>query len=130
MVLGLGIDLVEVARIEQALDRFGDRFAERVLHPEELAYCRSQKRPGPFIAARFAAKEAVSKAIGTGIGSELGWQDIIVRRLPSGAPAVELLGKGRALMKSLGASRIHLSLTHTDGHAAAAAVMESGAVSP
>jgi holo-[acyl-carrier protein] synthase len=130
MVLGLGIDLVEVARIEQALERFGDRFIERVLHPEELSYCRAQKRPGPFIAARFAAKEAVSKAFGTGIGSDLGWQDIIIHRLPSGAPEVRLLGKGLALSTARGAGRIHLSLTHTGAHAAAAAVIETALVSP
>jgi holo-[acyl-carrier protein] synthase len=125
MVLGIGIDLVEVTRIEEAIHRFGDRFIERVLHPEELAYCMAQNKPGPFIAARFAAKEAVSKALGTGIGSELGWQDIIVRRLSSGAPHVELRNKGLELMRIKGGVRILLSLTHTGGHAAAAVVIET-----
>jgi holo-[acyl-carrier protein] synthase len=125
MVLGIGIDLVEVSRIEQAVQRFGSRFIERVLHPEEMAYCRAQKNPGPFIAARFAAKEAVSKALGTGIGAELGWQDIVVKRLSSGAPHVELRDKGLELMRIKGGNRILLSLTHTGSHAAAAVVIET-----
>jgi holo-[acyl-carrier protein] synthase len=124
MVLGLGIDLIEVSRVQHALERFGDRFIERVLHPDELAYCRAQKNPAPFIAARFAAKEAVSKAFGTGIGSALGWHDILIRRRPSGEPHVELVGKGLELMRSRGGQRLVLSLTHTSGHAAAAVVLE------
>jgi holo-[acyl-carrier protein] synthase len=129
MVLGIGIDLVEIARIEAALARFGERFSERVLHPEELAYCASQKHPARSIAARFAAKEAVSKAFGTGIGSELGWHDIVVRRGDSGAPQIELSAKGAAFMRQRSVGTIHLSLTHTGGHAAAVAVLDSHPIS-
>ena len=129
MVVGIGIDLVEIARIETALERFGERFAERVLHPDELAYCSSQKHPARSIAARFAAKEAVSKAFGTGIGSELGWHDIVVRHRGSGAPQIELSAKGTALMRLRAVASIHLSLTHTNGHAAAVAVLDSQPIS-
>jgi holo-[acyl-carrier protein] synthase len=126
MIIGTGVDLIEVARIRSALERFGDRFVERVLHANELAYCRSHRDPGPFLAARFAAKEAVSKAFGTGIGAALGWLDIEVRRRESGEPYVVLHGKGDALLTSRGACALHLSLSHTSQHAVAVAILEAG----
>ena len=125
MILGLGIDLVEIERIRRAYDRFGERFLARVLVKLEIDYCLSQKDPAPSIAARFAAKEAVSKALGTGIGLSLGWQDIEIKRLASGMPTVGLTGAGAALMSQWGARSVHLSLTHTATHAAAVAVVES-----
>lgn len=124
MILGLGIDLVEVARIERALKRFGPRFLERILHGNELAYCQSQTAPAGTVAARFAAKEAVSKAFGTGIGEELGWKDIEVVRLSSGQPSVRLHGKAVELLAARGGRNVHLSITHTAGHASAVAVVE------
>lgn len=125
MILGTGIDIIEVARIASAYERFGDRFVQRILHDGELAYCLSHKTPGPFLAARFAAKEAISKAFGTGIGGELGWRDMEVRRKDSGEPYVVLHGKGQELLKSRGGRLVHLSLSHTAVHAAAVAVLES-----
>lgn len=125
MILGTGIDLVEVTRIESSHERFGERFLRRLLRPEEIAYCLSLTRPGPHLAARFAAKEAVSKAFGTGIGAELGWLDIEIVRSPSGKPAVVLHGAGLDLLQRRGGKRIHLSLTHTAVHAAAVAILES-----
>ena len=74
MILGIGIDIIEVARIRSSFEKFGERFVNRILLPDEIAYCLSHKNPAPFIAARFTAKEAISKAYGTGIGASLGWQ--------------------------------------------------------
>src|SRR5262245_1014890 len=76
MILGIGIDIIEVGRIEASYKKFGERFLQRILHPAEISYCLSHRSPGPFLAARFAAKEAISKAFGTGIGAQLGWQDV------------------------------------------------------
>lgn len=124
MILGTGIDLVEVDRIEDSIARFGDRFLRRILCPEELAYCLAHLRPGPHVAARFAAKEAVGKAFGTGIGSPFGWQDIEVVRLASGAPAIRLHGQGQILREAREVERIHLSLSHTLKLATAVAILE------
>ena len=124
MILGTGIDLIEVARIASSLEKFGDRLVNRILLPDEIAYCRSHKNPAPFLAARFAAKEAVSKAFGTGIGAALGWQDIEVRRKETGAPFVVLHGRGQELFAARGARQLHISLTHTEHYAAATAVLE------
>lgn len=124
MILGTGIDIVEVARVQGSLDRFGDRFLNRVLLPGEIAYCMGNKVPGPFVAVRFAAKEAISKAFGTGIGAQLGWHDMEVRRKESGEPFVVMHGGGLRLFESRGAKRLHLSLSHTQHYAAAVAVLE------
>ncbi len=124
MILGTGVDIIEVERIRAAVERFGERFLNRILRPEEIAYCRSHRDPGPFLAARFAAKEAISKAFGTGIGAELGWLDIEVRRKDSGEPFVVLHDRGGDLFVARGASRIHLTLSHTGKYAAAVAILE------
>jgi len=124
MILGTGIDLIEVARIEESYRRFGERFLQRILRPGEIAYCLSLARPGPHLAARFAAKEAVSKAFGTGIGAELGWHDIEVRRRESGQPWIELHDAGADLLKRRQGRTIHLSLSHTAATAVAVAILE------
>jgi holo-[acyl-carrier protein] synthase len=124
MILGTGIDIVEVARIASSYQKFGERFVSRILVPEEIAYCLAHKRPAPYLAVRFAAKEAVSKAFGTGLGVELGWRDIEIRRHQTGAPYVVLHGKGQALFAARGATKLHLSLTHTEQYAAATAILE------
>ena len=124
MILGTGIDLVEVARIRSSLEKFGERFLKRILRPDESAYCLSHKDPAPFVAGRFAAKEAISKAFGTGIGSQLGWLDMEVCRKDSGEPFVTLHDAGLALLAARGGRRIHLSLTHTANHASAVALLE------
>ena len=124
MILGTGIDLIEVARIAASFEKFGERFVNRVLVADEVAYCLAHKNPAPFLAARFAAKEAVSKAFGIGIGAQLGWQDIEIRRKESGEPFVVLHGKGAELFAARGAQRLHLSLTHTENYAAASAILE------
>jgi holo-[acyl-carrier protein] synthase len=124
VILGTGIDLIEVDRVEAARERHGERFLERILHPSEMAYCLSHKFPGSFLAARFAAKEAISKAFGTGIGAQLGWQDMEIARKESGEPYVILHGKGLELLARRGARRIHLTLSHTEKHATALAILE------
>lgn len=125
MILGTGIDIIEVARIASSHEKFGERFVNRILLPAEIAYCLGHRRPAPFLAARFAAKEAVSKAFGTGIGAQLGWQDIEVRRRESGEPYVVLHGKGHELFEARGAKKLHLSLSHTEYYAAATAILEA-----
>ncbi len=125
MILGVGIDIIEVSRIEASYERFGERFINRILHPEEIKYCLSHRAPGPFLAVRFAAKEAISKAFGTGIGAQLGWHDMEVRRKESGEPYVILHGAGQALFQARGARAILISLSHTQQHATAVAVLES-----
>jgi len=125
VILGTGIDIIEVARIEASHEKFGERFLNRILRPGEIEYCLGHKRPGPFLAARFAAKEAISKAFGTGIGSQLAWQDMEVGRRPSGQPFVILHGAGLQLLETRRGRIVHLSLSHTLTYAAAMAVLES-----
>jgi holo-[acyl-carrier protein] synthase len=125
MILGIGIDIIEVDRIQSSYERFGERFVNRILLPSEISYCLSHKSPAPFLAARFAAKEAVSKAFGTGIGAQLGWQDIEICKRESGEPYVVLHGGGMELMKQRGAQRVLVSLSHTQAHATAVAILEN-----
>src|SRR5438105_9324832 len=124
MILGIGIDIIEVARIEASYERFGERFLNRILHPNEISYCLSHKAPGPFLAARFAAKEAISKSFGTGIGAQLGWQDMEIGRKDSGEPYVILHDKGKQLLVARRAAAVRISLSHTQNHAAAVAILE------
>lgn len=124
MILGVGIDITDIDRIRASMTRHGDRFLERFLNPEELTYCRSQADPARSAAARWAAKEAVAKAFGTGFGQELGWKDLEVVRHETGAPAIRLHGKANDLMRRRRASSLHVSLTHEKTHAAAVAVLE------
>ncbi|MCX8156494.1 MAG: holo-ACP synthase [Verrucomicrobiae bacterium] len=125
MILGVGIDIIEVARIEQSYQRFGERFLQRILRPAEITYCLSFKHPGPHLAARFAAKEAVSKAFGTGIGAQLSWQAIEVERRPSGEPFITLHEEGLVLLATRGGRQVLISLTHTTQYAAAVAILEA-----
>lgn len=124
MILGTGTDIIEVERIRVAAERHGERFLQRILLPAEIDYCRVHRDPGPFLAVRFAAKEAVSKAFGTGIGAALGWLDIEVRRKESGEPYVVLHGKANDLMAARGAKHLHLTLSHTQNYAVAVAILE------
>jgi holo-[acyl-carrier protein] synthase len=124
MILGIGIDIIEVARIAASYEKFGERFLNRILHPAEISYCLSHKAPGPFLAARFAAKEAISKAFGTGIGAQLGWHDMEVGRKPSGEPFVILHDNGEKLLKERNGRIVLISLSHTQVHATAIAVLE------
>jgi holo-[acyl-carrier protein] synthase len=124
-VLGIGVDLVENARIQHSLDRFGERFLQRVFTPGEIEYSQSMKYPARHLAARFAAKEAVSKAFGTGIGKAMGWKDIDVRRKASGEPFVILEGGAKQLAEERGVSAVWITLSHTENHAMAMIVVEA-----
>src|SRR5882762_2355249 len=125
MILGVGIDIIAVARIQSSHERFGERFLNRILHPNEIGYCLTHRAPAPFLAARFAAKEAISKAFGTGIGAQLGWQDMEVGRKESGEPFVILHEAGQQLLQKRGARAVLISLSHTEAHASAVAILES-----
>jgi holo-[acyl-carrier protein] synthase len=124
-VLGIGVDLVECARIQHSLDRFGERFLHRVFTDGEIAYSQSMKFPARHLAARFAAKEALSKAFGTGIGKAMGWKDIDVHKKPSGEPFVVLHDAGKRLAAERGVTKVFITLSHTDNHAMAMIVLES-----
>jgi holo-[acyl-carrier protein] synthase len=124
-VLGVGVDLVENARIQHSLDRFGDRFLQRVFTQGEIEYSQSMKFPARHLAARFAAKEAVSKAFGTGIGKAMGWKDIDVHRKPSGEPFVVLEGGAKKLAEERRVAAVWITLSHTEHHAMAMIVLEA-----
>jgi holo-[acyl-carrier protein] synthase len=128
-VLGIGVDLVENARIQHSLDRFGERFLQRVFTAGEIEYSQSMKFPARHLAARFAAKEALSKAFGTGIGKAMGWKDIDVRKKPSGEPFVVLEGGAKQLADDRGVRAVWISLSHTEHHAMAVIVIEGAAPS-
>jgi len=125
VISGTGIDLIEVARVASAHEKHGERFLQRILRPGEIAYCLSYKSPAPFLAARFAAKEAVSKAFGTGIGAQLGWQDIEICRKESGEPFILLHDKALQLLATRSARLVHITISHTATHATALAILES-----
>ncbi len=123
ILVGLGSDLVDVDRIRGVRERQGERFLQRVFTDEERAYCMQMKFPDKHLAARFAAKEAVSKAFTTGIGKELGWKSISVYHGPRHEPRVRLDEKGEALLKQIGASHVILTLSHTETAAMAVAAL-------
>ena len=123
-VIGTGVDLVENERIGALVEKWGSRFKDRVFLPSEQAYCDSKASPALYYAARFAVKEAVSKAFGTGIGPSLGWLDIeVVRNTESGAPSVELSEHGRKLALQQGVARVLISISHTHHFAVAHALL-------
>ncbi|NWK54666.1 holo-ACP synthase [Verrucomicrobiaceae bacterium N1E253] len=122
-VFGIGIDVVEVQRIASSMAEFGSRFAQKIFTESEREYCEGQKNPAIHYAARFAAKEAVAKALGTGIGKDLAWLDMEIRRRDSGEPEVFLSGDGEAFARSRGIQEIKISLTHAEHYAAANAVV-------
>jgi len=121
-IVGIGIDVVETARIARSIESLGDHFLDRVFTEKEREYCDKMKFPELHYAARFAAKEAISKTFGTGIGKETGWRDMEILRRDSGEPYVVLRGAGKAFAESKGITEIMISLSHADHYAAANAV--------
>lgn len=121
-IFGIGIDVVEVERIGSAIDRLGEPFLAKLFTAAERGYCESQKNSSLHYAARFAAKEAVSKALGTGIGGEAGWLDLEITRDPSGAPKLFLQGNAAEFARQHGITDIQISLTHARDYAAANAI--------
>ncbi len=121
-ILGHGIDIIEVDRIAQSLNDHADRFLDRVFTARERAYADQAKRKNEHLAARFAAKEAVMKALGTGWGQGVAWTDIEVVLLPSGQPTIALTGKAAEVAATLGVTHWSVSLTHTETSAAASVI--------
>jgi holo-[acyl-carrier protein] synthase len=124
MVLGLGTDLIEIERIQISMDRFGERFLERVFTAGEIAYCRAKKQSGESFAARFAAKEAGAKALGTGISRGVSWKEIEVRREMGQRPTLHFSGRAGELAGAMGVRRAQLSLSHSRKLAIAVVVVE------
>lgn len=125
MILGTGFDLVAVARFARFLARRGESGLARLFTPAELSYCLSHADPAPFLAVRFAAKEAFYKAVGSGVGGSRGWKDVEVVRLASGRPLLMLHGQAAAVAHDMQVRNIHLSLTHTHETAGAFVVFEA-----
>ena len=124
MVIGLGTDLIEIERIEHSVARFGERFLERVFTPGEIAYCQAKRGSAESFAARFAAKEAGAKALGTGISRGVSWKEFEVRRQPGQRPELHLSGRAAEIAAALGVRRISLSLTHSREMSMAVVVAE------
>lgn len=125
MIIGSGIDMVEIRRIEHAVDRYGGRFLDRVFTQREQTYCLRKRNSGESFAARFAAKEAGAKALGTGISYGVSWLEIEVVREPSGRPTLEFHGRAAQIASRLGAVHAALSITHTAELAMASVVLEN-----
>jgi holo-[acyl-carrier protein] synthase len=124
MLIGTGVDLIEIERIAHSIERFGERFLHRVYTPQEIAYCTRKRVHAESFAARFAAKEAGAKALGTGISRGVTWSEFQVTRQTGGRPVLELTGRAEMLARQLGVKNISLSLTHTGSLAMATVMME------
>lgn len=124
MIVGTGVDIAEVPRIKASLERFGERFLRRLFTSEEARYCLGKPNTEERLAARFAAKEAGMKALGTGLRHGITWHDLEVVRLPGQRPVLKLSGKAAEFASRMGCRRIHLSLSHTADHAIAYVILE------
>lgn len=129
MILGVGVDLVRVARMRPMLDRHGPRLLERLLHPDERAELPAV-RPEGFVARRFAAKEALAKALGCGVGRDMALNEVCVIHDPAGRPGLALSGSAARTAARLGVARIHLSISDEHDYAQAFVVLEGGAGLP
>jgi len=125
VIVGTGIDVVEVPRIAAAIERFGDRFLRRIFTEGEILYCQSKANRIERFAARFAAKEAGMKAIGTGWSRGVRWRDLEVTRHPGGRPTLAFHGKAGEIARSLGVAHVAISLTHTASEAIAHVILEN-----
>lgn len=126
MIIGSGIDLIEIVRIQQSMVRYGNRFLNRVFTAAEQAYCLRKRNAAESFAVRFAAKEAAAKALGTGISHGVSWREIEVTRAPSGKPGLHLHGRAAQIASRLGVAHAALSLTHSQAMAVATVVLEDG----
>ena len=126
MILGSGIDLVEIGRIQQSLERYGQRFLNRVYTSAEQAYCLRKRKAAESLAARFAAKEAAAKALGTGISGGVNWLEIEVTREPGGRPTLLFHGRAAEIAARLGVVHAALSITHTSDLSMANVILEDG----
>ena len=123
-VIGIGVDVIECARIRHSMDRFGDRFLHRVFTEGEIEYSMSMKFPERHLAARFAGKEAASKAFGTGIGRTMGWRNIDIRKKESGEPFLVFSGPAETFAAERGVTSALITLSHTENYAVACVVLE------
>ncbi|MCU0228032.1 MAG: holo-[acyl-carrier-protein] synthase [Bryobacterales bacterium] len=130
MIVGVGVDLAEVDRIRQSFERYGVRFRDRIYTPLEVDYCERKANKYERYAARFAAKEAGMKAIGTGMRGGVRWQDFEVVNLPSGKPTLRFHGKAAEYAQRLGVTRVALSMTHTAATSLAHVILESADATP
>lgn len=124
MIIGLGLDIAEVLRVQAAIERHGQRFLDRVFTPKEIEYCERFKNKFERYAGRFAAKEAVMKALGTGWRRGIRWVDLEVVREQSGRPTISLAGEAAKIARQLGVKRISISITHTESQALAQVIFE------
>lgn len=125
MIVGLGVDMEEITRVGEAIKRHGRSFLDRIFTPAEIAYCERHRDSVERYAARFAAKEATMKALGTGWGKGVRWRDIEVARKPGGRPTIVLHGVAREHAERMGARKVSLSITHTGNFALAEVILEN-----
>jgi holo-[acyl-carrier protein] synthase len=125
MILGTGIDVIDIDRIARSIERFGDHFLRRIYTAGEIAYCLRKRRNAESFAARFAAKEAAAKALGTGIGFGVTWREIEVGREPAGRPLLLLHGRAADIARQIGVRNTSLSITHTGMQSWALVILES-----
>jgi holo-[acyl-carrier protein] synthase len=124
-VIGIGVDVIECSRIQRSIERFGDRFLHRVFTDGEIEYSMSMKFPERHLAARFAGKEAVAKAFGTGIGKAMGWRNIDIRKKESGEPFLVFSGSAEVFAAKRGVTSALITLSHTENYAVACVVLET-----
>jgi len=125
MIIGTGIDIVELSRISKAYDKWGARLAEKLLTPGEVEILLARKDSAAYLASRFAAKEAFLKALGTGYSRGIGWHDIEVSRIAGQRPLLRIGGKAKEIMSNIGATRAHLSMSHEKNYALAQVILEN-----
>jgi holo-[acyl-carrier protein] synthase len=125
MIVGTGVDILETPRIEEALERHGERFSKRLYTPAEIAYCEKFKNRAERYAARFAAKEAAFKALGTGWREGVRWLDVEVTHQPSGKPELVLTGRAEELARALGVTRVAVSISHANQYVMAQVIFEA-----
>ena len=125
MPVGTGIDIAETQRIEQALERHGDRFSRKIFTPSDIAYCERFKNKAERYASRFAAKEAAFKALGTGWANGIRWLDVEISHQASGKPELLLSGRARELANELGVTRAVVSISHANRYVVAQVILES-----
>jgi holo-[acyl-carrier protein] synthase len=124
MIIGIGVDIVEIERFGGAMERSGEKLVLRLFTPDEQRYCRGHRDPVPHFAARFAAKEAVFKALGTGWAKGVAWLDVEVQKDPREAPRIVLHGEAERLCRARGVCNVHLSLSHSDHSVVAMVILE------
>ena len=124
MIIGTGLDIIEIERIKNSIKKYSPKFEQKVFSSSEINYCKSQGDPAKHFAARFAVKEAVSKCLGTGISGALGFKDMEVIHEKSGKPVLKMTGKGKDLFQKLKIKTIHISISHDHTHAIAHAIAE------